>query len=75
MSNLEKIQNELLSLSADERELISIFLKNAESKMDAGYHETWQDEMNRRLSEMQNGNANLVSSSYAVSEIRNKLAK
>ena len=43
--------------------------------MDAGYHETWQDEMNRRLSEMQNGNANLVSSSYAVSEIRNKLAK
>jgi hypothetical protein len=75
MSKLEKIQNEILSLSTEERELIGIFLKDKQISTEAGYAEAWQNELNKRLNDVQNGKAELISSEFAVSEIRKKIFK
>ncbi|MBS1618569.1 MAG: addiction module protein [Bacteroidetes bacterium] len=75
MSKLEKIQEEILSLSTEERELISIFLKSAQDNMEADYTQAWNKELQRRIDELDNGKADLVSSESAVAEIRKKLFK
>ena len=74
MSKLEKIQNEILSLSVEERELIGIFLKDKQTAIEPDYTESWQTELKKRLDDVRNGKANLVSSDFAVSEIRKKIA-
>jgi hypothetical protein len=75
VGKLEKIQNEILSLSIEERELIGIFLKDKQTAIDPDYTEAWQTELRKRLDDVRNGNANLVSSEFAVSEIRKKIAR
>lgn len=74
MGKLEKIQNEISSLSVEERELIGIFLKEKQTTIEPDYTEAWQAELKRRLEDVRNGKANLVSSEFAVSEIRKKIA-
>jgi hypothetical protein len=75
MSKLEKIQNEILALSPEERELVGIFLKETQTPQSEDYHAAWEKELQRRLAEIQIGNATLVSSEFAVSEIRKNLHK
>jgi hypothetical protein len=45
MGKLEKIQNEILSLSLEERELIGIFLKDKQTANDPAYDQAWQTEL------------------------------
>ncbi len=61
MSKLEKIQNEILSLSNEERELIGIFVKNTANAIEPGYQEAWQVELQKRLDEVQNKTVQPVS--------------
>ncbi|MCW3124475.1 MAG: hypothetical protein JWO03_133 [Bacteroidetes bacterium] len=75
MSKLEKIQNEILSLSNEERELVGIFLKSAQANIESDYIEAWNKELQRRLDELDRGEGNLVPSHEAVSEIRKKIFK
>jgi hypothetical protein len=75
MSKLEKIQKEILSLSLEERELIEIFVKNTQYPMDADYDNAWQTELQKRLSEVQNGSVNLISAKSVLADLRNKLSK
>ena len=75
MGKLEKIQNEISSLSIEERELIGIFLKEKQTTIDPDYTEAWQTELKKRLDDVQSGKANLVSSEFAVSEIRKKIIR
>jgi hypothetical protein len=74
MGKLEKIQNEILSLSVEERELIGIFLKEKQYTIGPDYTQAWQSELEKRMDDVRNGKANLVSSEFAVSEIRKKIA-
>jgi len=75
MSKLEKIQNDILSLSNEERELIGIFVKNAENKMEPDYHEAWQTELEKRLEEVKNKTAALISSKTLIADLRKKISK
>ena len=75
MGKLEKIQNEISSLSVEERELISIFIKDKQTAIEPNYTEAWQTELRKRLEDVKTGSANFVSSEFAVSEIRKKIAK
>ena len=75
MSKLEKIQNEILSLSSEERELINIFLKNAQTNIDSDYHLTWQTELQKRLNEVQSGQVRVVSTKSVIADLRKKISK
>ena len=75
MSKLEKIQNEILSLSSEERELIGIFLKNAQHTLDPDYNQTWQIELEKRRNEVQNGEVTLVSTKSVIADLRKKISK
>jgi hypothetical protein len=75
MSKLEKIQNEILSLSTEERELIGIFLKNTQQTADADYQTAWQTELQQRLKEVQSGAVSLISAKSVISDLRNKISK
>ena len=69
MSKLEKIQNEILSLSTEERELIGIFVRNTQVP-DAGYHEAWQSELQKRLNEVKDQSVNLASTKSVIADMR-----
>ena len=75
MGKLEKIQNEISSLSVEERELIGIFLKEKQTIIEPDYTEAWQTELKKRLDDVRIGGANLVSSEFAISEIRKKIVR
>jgi hypothetical protein len=75
MSKLEKIQNEILSLSNEERELIGIFVKNTATAMEPGYQDAWQTELEKRLGEVQNKTVNLVSTKSVIADLRKKISK
>lgn len=75
MGKLEKIQNEILSLSVEERELIGIFVKNTQNPIDPDYQDAWQRELQTRLHDIKNGDANLVSTKSVIADLRNKLSK
>jgi len=75
MTKLEKIQNEILSLSTEERELIGIFVKNAQTPVGSDYREAWQNELESRLKETQNGDIKLVSTKSVITDLRNRLGK
>ena len=75
MSKLEKIQNEILSLSTEERELVGIFLKNAQQSVDPGYDQAWQAELEKRRNEIQSGKATLVSTKSVIATLRKKISK
>ena len=75
MSKLEKIQNEILSLSDEERELIGIFVKNTANAMESGYKEAWQIELQKRLDEVQNKTVKLESTKSVVEDLRKRISK
>ena len=68
MSKLEKIQKEILSLSIEERELVGIFLKDTQQAPDADYHKAWQAELQKRLKEVESGEANLISTKSVIAD-------
>ena len=75
MSKLEKIQNEILSLSSEERELVGIFLKDTQHNLDPNYDQVWQAELEKRRKEVQSGEVNLVSTKSVIADLRNKISK
>lgn len=77
MSKLQLIQQEILSLSEDERELISIFIKETmvESVSSSDYDSAWKKELNTRLNEVQSGKVKGIKTEDALAEIRTKLKK
>ena len=75
MGKLEKIQNEILSLSVEERELIGIFLKERQYIIEPDYTEVWQTELQKRLNEVQKGEVELTSTKSAIAELRKKISK
>ena len=75
MSKLEKIQNEILSLSSEERELISIFVKNTQQTIEPDYHEAWQKELQSRLNDVQNKQTQLFSTKSVIADLRKKISK
>ena len=75
MSKLEKIQNELLALSTEERELVSIFLKDSETVMESDYHQAWHTELQKRLHDQQNGAVNMMPIKSVLADLRNSITK
>ena len=75
MGKLEKIQNEILSLSVEERELIGIFLKERQYIIEPDYTEVWQTELQKRLNEVQKGEVELTSTKSSIAELRKKISK
>jgi hypothetical protein len=75
MSKLEKIQNEILSLSNEERELIGIFVKNTANATEPGYQEAWQTELQKRLAEVQTKTVDLASTKSVIADLRKKISK
>lgn len=75
MSKLEKIQNEILSLSPEERELVSIFLKNTQAKMETDYHQSWHEELQSRLDEINGGHVKMQPVKSVVADLRKSIAK
>ena len=75
MGKLEKIQHEIAALSSEEKELIGIFLKDKQTTIAPDYTEAWQSELKKRLEDVRNGNAALIPSDIALSEIRKKISK
>jgi len=73
MSKLEKIQNEILSLSTEERELVGIFLKSAQQAIDPEYNQAWQAELEKRRNEVQSGGVTLVSTKSVIADLRKKI--
>jgi len=75
MSKLEKMQNEILSLSVEERELIGIFIKNTQHTTDTGYNLAWQDELQKRRNEVNSGAVSLISAKSVIADLRKKISK
>jgi hypothetical protein len=75
MGKLEKIQHEISTLSSEEKELIGIFLKDKQTTIAPDYTEAWQAELKKRLEDVRNGDASLISSHVALSEIRKKIGR
>jgi phage gp16-like protein len=73
MSKLEKIQNEILSLSTEERELVGIFLKSAQQAIDPEYNQAWQAELEKRRNEVQSVEVTLVSTKSVIADLRKKI--
>jgi putative addiction module component (TIGR02574 family) len=77
MSKLQLIQQEILSLTDDEKELISIFIKDtiAETASTSDYNDAWKKELNMRLNDVQSGAIKGIKTEDAIAEIRAKLKK
>jgi len=75
MGRLEKIKNEILSLSAEERELVGIFLKNTQHAIDPGYNLAWQAELEKRRNDVQSGKVTLISTKSVLADLRKKISK
>lgn len=75
MSKLEKIQKEILSLSSEERELVGIFLKDAQRNLDPNYDQVWQAELEKRRKDVQSGEVTLISTKSVIADLRNKISK
>lgn len=63
----------ILSLSMEERELVGIFLKNAQHSLDPNYDQAWQAELEKRRNDVQRGEVNLVSTTSVIAGLRNRL--
>lgn len=75
MSKLEQIQNEILSLSQEERELLNVFIKTNNSEQNLEYTDAWKVELQSRLEEMETATVSLVSTKSAIADIRAKIRK
>ena len=76
MSKLEQIQQEILSLNSDERELISIFIKDTFTEnVVADYDTVWKKELQKRLHEVQSGTVETIDTADAIAQIRKTLNK
>lgn len=77
MGKLELIKEEILSLTSDEKEIISIFLHDSmQPNVSASeYDLAWKEELKVRLSEVESGKVKGIKSADALAEIRSKLKK
>jgi putative addiction module component (TIGR02574 family) len=73
MSKVEQIQNEIMSLSQEERELLNIFMKNSNAEQTTEYQDAWKGELERRLREVETASVSMISTKTVLADIRSKI--
>jgi putative addiction module component (TIGR02574 family) len=74
MADLDELKREVECLSADDRELLLIFLwELLDRDRDPDYDESWAAEIERRVREVKEGSATLVSADEVLARLRAQL--
>jgi putative addiction module component (TIGR02574 family) len=74
MADLDELKREVECLSADDRELLLFFLwELLDRDRDPDYDEAWAAEIERRVREVKEGSATLVSADEVLARLRAQL--
>jgi putative addiction module component (TIGR02574 family) len=72
MTTAERLLQEAMQLTSDERELLAIELF-ASLEKEPGYDEAWEAEIQRRLKEIDDGTVELIPGETVMAELRERL--
>jgi putative addiction module component (TIGR02574 family) len=72
MTTAERLLQEAMQLSSDERELLAIELF-ASLEKEPGYDEAWEAEIERRLKEIDDGTVEMIPGEQVMAELQERL--
>jgi putative addiction module component (TIGR02574 family) len=72
MTTAERLLQQAMQLSSDERELLAIELF-ATLEKEPGYDEAWEAEIERRIKEIDDGTVEMIPGEHVMAELRERL--
>jgi putative addiction module component (TIGR02574 family) len=72
MTTAERLLQEAMQLSSDERELLAIELF-ASLEKEPGYDEAWEAEIERRIKEIDDGTVEMIPGEQVMAELQERL--